>query len=163
MGPVRELCSADTMHMLEKCKQQASDTIEQESEHLYGLSQDIWREPELAYKEHSAHRLLTRFFSSRAWQVQEHYQLDTAFRAHWSSAPSACLHVAFLCEYDALPELGHACGHNLIAEVGAAAALGLRAAVESVAPTVQVKITVLGTPAEEEGGGKIDLIKAGAF
>ncbi|XP_073483025.1 xaa-Arg dipeptidase [Aquarana catesbeiana] len=163
MGPVREQCTADTMHMLEKCKQRASDTIDKESEHLYQLSQDIWREPELAYKEQSAHRTLTRFFSSRSWQVQEHYQLDTAFRAHWSSGPSACLHVAFLCEYDALPELGHACGHNLIAEVGAAAALGLRAAMESVASMVQVKITVLGTPAEEEGGGKVDLIKAGAF
>ncbi|XP_072264732.1 xaa-Arg dipeptidase [Pyxicephalus adspersus] len=169
MGPGQQIqaedSSANSLHMLEKCKQKAIDCIEQESEHLYRLSQDIWAEPELAYKEHSAHRVLTSFFSSRSWQVQPHYQLDTAFRAEWSPATASCpcLHVAFLCEYDALPELGHACGHNLIAEVGAAAALGLRAALEGCSPMPQVKITVLGTPAEEEGGGKVDLIKAGAF
>ncbi|KAM5164379.1 xaa-Arg dipeptidase [Mantella aurantiaca] len=165
MGPGKELSAADSgnLHMLEEWKQRADDTIEAESEHLYRLSNDIWKEPELAYKERSAHRLLTDFFSSRSWQVQPHYKLDTAFRAEWSSGGSGCLHVAFLCEYDALPELGHACGHNLIAEVGVGAALGLRAALESVSPVPNVKITVLGTPAEEEGGGKIDLIKAGAF
>ncbi|XP_068087235.1 xaa-Arg dipeptidase [Hyperolius riggenbachi] len=170
MGPVEELCSSgeklSNMCTLEQCKERAQESIEHECDNLYRLSQDIWTEPELAYKEHKAHDLLCSFFSSRAWQVQPHYQLDTAFRAEWSSvaAGCSCLHVAFLCEYDALPELGHACGHNLIAEVGAAAALGLRAALESVpSPAPSVKITVLGTPAEEDGGGKIDLINAGAF
>ncbi|XP_042305636.1 peptidase M20 domain-containing protein 2-like [Sceloporus undulatus] len=87
-----------------------------------------------------------------------------------SSSSEPVLRVGFLCEYDALPGLGHACGHNLIAEVGAAAALGLRAALQGSQPQPQgghpapaVKIIVLGTPAEEDGGGKIDLIKAGAF
>nr|XP_048275984.1 xaa-Arg dipeptidase [Myodes glareolus] len=78
-------------------------------------------------------------------------------------AGPGALQLAFLCEYDALPALGHACGHNLIAEVGVAAALGLRAALEGVAAPPPVKVIVLGTPAEEEGGGKIDLIEAGAF
>ncbi|XP_044146477.1 peptidase M20 domain-containing protein 2-like [Bufo gargarizans] len=153
------------MALLQQCKQQVCDVIEQESEKLHALSQDIWKTPELAYKEHTAHQLLTSFFSSRAWEVQAHYHLDTAFRAQWTSeaTDSPCLHVGFLCEYDALPGIGHACGHNLIAEVGAAAALGLRGALESVQPPRQVQITVLGTPAEEDGGGKIDLIKAGAF
>ncbi|KAM9316971.1 xaa-Arg dipeptidase [Gastrophryne carolinensis] len=145
---------------LEQCKQRAADSIERESSQLHCLSQDIWSQPELAYHEHRAHAVLTSFFSCRGWQVVPHYQLDTAFRAQWGTG---CLHVAFLCEYDALPGLGHACGHNLIAEVGAAAALGLRGALEGLTPAPQVKITVFGTPAEEEGGGKVDLINAGAF
>ncbi|XP_020654728.3 xaa-Arg dipeptidase [Pogona vitticeps] len=127
------------------------------------------------------------------WSVQPSYKLETAFRADWqwdgvagaaaAAAPQAGqpssplpppLRLGFLCEYDALPGLGHACGHNLIAEVGAGAALGLKGALESLGqspaaaaglprPVPAVKVTVLGTPAEEDGGGKIDLIKAGAF
>lgn len=169
MGPDKEQCTSGRertdMTLLKQCKQRASDMIEQESGQLHSLSKDIWKTPELAYQENTAHRLLTSFFSSRAWEVQPHYHLDTAFRAQWTSKPidSPCLHVGFLCEYDALPGLGHACGHNLIAEVGAAAALGLREALESVRPPQHIQITVLGTPAEEDGGGKVDLIQAGAF
>ncbi|XP_075720293.1 xaa-Arg dipeptidase [Rhinoderma darwinii] len=169
MGPDKEQRASSIggtdMTILRKCKQWACDVIEQESGQLNTLSQDIWKTPELAYQEQTAHNLLTSFFSSRTWEVQPHYHLDTAFRAQWTSLPidSPHLHVGFLCEYDALPGLGHACGHNLIAEVGAAAALGLRGALESVQPPRQIQITVLGTPAEEEGGGKVDLIKAGAF
>ncbi|XP_071998072.1 xaa-Arg dipeptidase [Engystomops pustulosus] len=167
MGPDEEQrAAAGGSDPLEQRKQRVSDVIERESGALHALSQDIWKAPELAYQEHTAHQLLTSFFSSRAWEVQRHYHLDTAFRAHWASAPadSPCsIRVGFLCEYDALPELGHACGHNLIAEVGAAAALGLRGALEGMPPTPPVQITVLGTPAEEDGGGKVDLIKAGAF
>ncbi|KAM3932539.1 xaa-Arg dipeptidase [Leptodactylus fuscus] len=169
MGPDREQCVTGTGRndpaILKQCKQRVNEVIEQESGQLHALSKDIWKTPELAYKEHTAHHLLTSFFSSRAWEVQAHYHLDTAFRAQWTSGPidGPHLHVGFLCEYDALPEIGHACGHNLIAEVGAAAALGLRGALESVRPPQHVQITVLGTPAEEDGGGKVDLIKAGAF
>lgn len=169
MGPDKEQCRSGRertdMTLLKQCKQRASDMIEQESGQLHSLSKDIWKTPELAYQENTAHRLLTSFFSSRAWEVQPHYHLDTAFRAQWTSKPidSPRLHVGFLCEYDALPGLGHACGHNLIAEVGAAAALGLRGALESVRPPQHIQITVLGTPAEEDGGGKVDLIQAGAF
>ncbi|KAM4694573.1 xaa-Arg dipeptidase [Discoglossus pictus] len=166
MGPDKELSAVpSTEHCtLEQCKQRAADIIQQESERLSTLSQDIWSQPELAYQERRAHDTLTRFFSPD-WEVQPHYHLDTAFRAQWGPHTEGTphLHVGFLCEYDALPGLGHACGHNLIAEVGAAAALGLRGALESVVPARPVKITVLGTPAEEDGGGKIDLIEAGAF
>ncbi|XP_075058867.1 xaa-Arg dipeptidase [Mixophyes fleayi] len=169
MGPDRELCVVDSgsanMQLLEQCKQRANDVIDQESKQLHSLSHGIWSQPELAYEEHKAHDLLTSFFSSRSWEVQPHYHLDTAFRAEWHTGQPGIplLHVGFLCEYDALPGLGHGCGHNLIAEVGAAAALGLRKALENVLPPRQVKITVLGTPAEEDGGGKVDLIKARAF
>ncbi|KAM4542606.1 peptidase M20 domain-containing protein 2-like isoform 2-T2 [Odontesthes bonariensis] len=137
---------------------------------LHSLSRDIWSRPELAGDETHAHDRLVRFFSQpgQTWTVQSHYKLPTAFRASWGPVCSVeaepVLNVCFLCEYDALPDIGHACGHNLIAEVGAAAAMGLRAALENQTELpVPVKITVLGTPAEEAIGGKIDLIQAGAF
>ncbi|XP_027784157.1 xaa-Arg dipeptidase [Marmota flaviventris] len=162
--------ACDGFSELELLKLRAAERIDEAAERLGALSQAIWSEPELAYEEHRAHRVLTGFFEQEppaaSWVVQQHYQLPTAFRAEWEtpSATRCALHLGFLCEYDALPGIGHACGHNLIAEVGAAAALGLRGALESLpGPPPSVKISVLGTPAEEDGGGKIDLIEAGAF
>ncbi|GBM33827.1 Peptidase M20 domain-containing protein 2 [Araneus ventricosus] len=70
--------------------------------------------------------------------------------------------VAILLEYDALPEIGHACGHNLIAEAGLAAAIAVKAAMEEDAE-LKGKLVVMGTPAEEGGGGKIQLLELGAF
>ncbi|XP_047467697.1 peptidase M20 domain-containing protein 2-like [Mugil cephalus] len=156
-------------------RQQMKDTIQvfidSHKDELHSLSRDIWSRPELAGNETHAHDRLVRYFSEgeQAWTVQSHYKLPTAFRASWGPVGGGergghVLNVGFLCEYDALPGIGHACGHNLIAEVGAGAAAALRAAVEEQAELqVPVKITVLGTPAEEDVGGKIDLINAGAF
>ncbi|XP_047413459.1 xaa-Arg dipeptidase isoform X2 [Sciurus carolinensis] len=162
--------ACDGISELELLKLRAAERIDEAAERLGALSRAIWSEPELAYEEHHAHSVLTRFFEQEppaaSWVVQRHYQLPTAFRAEWEprSAAGCALHLGFLCEYDALPGIGHACGHNLIAEVGAAAALGVRGALESLpGPPPPVKISVLGTPAEEDGGGKIDLIEAGAF
>ncbi|GAB1288364.1 Xaa-Arg dipeptidase [Apodemus speciosus] len=156
---------------LELLKRRAAERIDEAAERLGALSRAIWSAPELAYEEHRAHGELTRFFEreppAASWAVQPHFGLPTAFRAEWAPPEAAAgpraLQLAFLCEYDALPALGHACGHNLIAEVGAAAAIGLRAALESIAAPPPVKVIVLGTPAEEDGGGKVDLIEAGAF
>ena len=118
--------------------------IDRRRDELRGLSRDIWSRPELAGDETQAHDRLVRFFSreDRGWTVQGHYGLPTAFRASWGPVGGGgdgdgdgdggpVLNVGFLCEYDALPGIGHACGHNLIAEVGAAAAVGLRAALEN--------------------------------
>jgi amidohydrolase len=82
--------------------------------------------------------------------------LPTAFRA---TRGSGALHVAFCAEYDALPDVGHACGHNIIAASSLGAAIGLAA----VADELDLSVTLLGTPSEEGGGGKIDLIDAGYF
>lgn len=168
MGPL-ELPAA-TPAGLATLKQRAVECIEQSAGRLSALSREIWSRPELAYEERQAHDAMIRFFTcaelpGAAWAVQPRYKLDTAFRAAWGPPAPRPLHLAFLCEYDALPGIGHACGHNLIAEVGAAAALGVKGALESLSEPspVAVKITVLGTPAEEDGGGKIDLIEAGAF
>ncbi|XP_044532346.1 peptidase M20 domain-containing protein 2 isoform X1 [Gracilinanus agilis] len=171
MRPDEELPGEDggDVPELELLKRRAAECIDEAAERLGALSREIWSEPELAYQEYRAHSALTRFFEQEpptlSWTVQPHYKLDTAFRAEWESlvgCPNP-LQLGFLCEYDALPGIGHACGHNLIAEVGAAAALGLKGALQNHSGGPPVKITVLGTPAEEEGGGKIDLIEAGAF
>ena len=82
--------------------------------------------------------------------------LPTAFRA---TAGSGSLAVALCAEYDALPDVGHACGHNVIAASSLGAAIGLAA----VADELDLTVVLLGTPSEEGGGGKIDLIDAGYF
>ncbi|XP_006626282.2 xaa-Arg dipeptidase [Lepisosteus oculatus] len=167
------MCSADREAgtSLQQLKRLAGSCIDAARDRLCALSRDIWSCPELAYEEKKSHDILVRFFQEeKGWSVEPHYKLDTAFRATWGPSGGggedgeSCLNIGFLCEYDALPEIGHACGHNLIAEVGAAAAIGLKGVLESVGdPSVRVKVTAIGTPAEEDGGGKIDLMEAGAF
>jgi amidohydrolase len=132
--------------------------IDEASSSLRALSLSIHGQPELGYEEHHAHQVLTDYLEGAGFEVvRSAYGLPTAFRAvAGSGGPS----VAVLCEYDALPAIGHACGHNLIAAAGVAVALGLRAGLEGREGTV----VVLGSPAEERGGGgKIRLIQAGAF
>ncbi|MCI4395776.1 hypothetical protein PGIGA_G00195890 [Pangasianodon gigas] len=155
---------------LQALKQQVCSSIDEAKDKLHRLGDAIWRHPELAYEERQAHDTLVRFFTQeKGWTVEAHYKLETAFRATWGPVGGGAdgesvVHVGFLCEYDALPAIGHACGHNLIAESGAAAAVGLKAALESgEAWPVPIKVTVLGTPAEEDGGGKVDLLREGAF
>ncbi|XP_071114151.1 peptidase M20 domain-containing protein 2-like [Haliotis cracherodii] len=134
--------------------------IDAHSADLNTLSQEIWKHPELQYAETFAHDYLSAFLEKHGFEVERNYKLNTAFRAVFGQDGTGP-HVAILCEYDALPDIGHACGHNLIAEVGVAAGLGVKAALQATGSGG--KITVLGTPAEEGGGGKIDLIHANAF
>lgn len=157
--------------LLVELKQRAVCCIDEAKAKLHSLSKDIWSCPELAYEERKSHDRLVAFFSQEeGWKIDTHFKLETAFRATWGSGggggsePGDVVNVGFLCEYDALPGIGHACGHNLIAEVGAAAALGLKAVLENTCSLpVRVQVTVLGTPAEEDGGGKIDMLREGAF
>ena len=141
-------------------KKVASSTIDENTEELKKIGEKIWNSPELCYKEHKAHDLLTDFLEKKGFSVERSYTgIETAFRATFGSGrPNVCV----ICEYDALPEIGHACGHNLIAEAGVAAGLGLKAALES-SNAPKGRLTVMGTPAEEGGGGKEYLIQNGAF
>lgn len=149
-------------------KQKVGRYIDDAKDILNDLSKDIWSCPEIAYEERKAHDRLVSFFSKETgWEVEKHFKLETAFRATWGPGGSEdghVINVGFLCEYDALPKIGHACGHNLIAEVGAAAAVGLKTLIEGTPNfPARVKVSVLGTPAEEDVGGKIDMLKQGAF
>lgn len=124
---------------------------------LIALSREIHADPELAYQEHRAVDRIAGLLDRRGHAVERRLGgLDTAFRAR-VGPPGAS--VALLAEYDALPDVGHGCGHNLIAmsNVGAF----LLAAQEP--DRLEVGVELIGTPAEESGGGKLDLLDAGAF
>ena len=141
-------------------KTAASSNISSCDAELCQLSNEIWRNPELGFQEKIAHKLLTDFLEKEGFKVHRSFAgLQTAFRAVFGSGkPNVCL----ICEYDALPEIGHACGHNLIAEAGVAAGLGVKAALEH-GENISGTVTILGTPAEETLGGKLNLIQNGAF
>ena len=145
----------------ETLKSTSSRFIDSCSEELYQeISDEIWKNPELGFEEYKAHDVLTTFLEKKGFSVERSYTgIETAFRATFGSGrPNVCV----ICEYDALPEIGHACGHNLIAEAGVAASLGLKAALES-SNAPKGRLTVMGTPAEEDVGGKISLLENGAF
>ena len=146
-------------------KTAASTAIDSTKKGLRDLSNELWRTPELGFKEYKAHKLLTDFLEKEGFRVERSYTgLETAFKATFGSGrPNVCV----ICEYDALPEIGHACGHNLIAEAGVAAGLGVKAAMEEAVRSSDSgslgTVTIMGTPAEEGGGGKVMLINNGAF
>ena len=124
---------------------------------LVGLSRAIHGTPELAYQERTAVKNIAALLEKRGHKVEQKLGgVETAFRARTGPPGPA---VAFLAEYDALPQIGHACGHNLIAmsNVGAFLLAAERA------KDLGVGVELVGTPAEESGGGKIDLIDAGVF
>jgi len=146
--------------MEQNIKSFVSSVFKADADLLNNISQDIWKHPELKFEEKYAHEVLTKVLEDRGFSVTRHYNLPTAFRAEYkSSIPGPT--IAVICEYDALPKVGHACGHNLIAEAGLGAGLAIKAAIEKF--NVPGKVVVLGTPAEEGGGGKVILIDAGAF
>lgn len=135
--------------------------IDAEAQALRQLNKDIHSHPEIAYEEVYAHDTLTTFLESRGWAVKRHaYGLQTSFEAETNTTVGGPV-ILFCAEYDALPGIGHGCGHNLIATSSLAAFLGLAKAVREMGLPGRVRI--LGTPAEEGGGGKVKLIEAGAF
>jgi amidohydrolase len=122
------------------------------------LARKIHAHPELRFEEHLASEWLSDFVSSRGHAVERGVAaMPTAFRAR--SGAKGGPSVAILAEYDALPGVGHACGHNLIAAGGAGAFIAAAAVAESLGG----EVVLLGTPAEEGGGGKIEMLKAGVF
>src|SRR2546422_1252700 len=126
---------------------------------LEALSRKIHDNPELGYLEVKAAGWLTDFLAGQGFKVERGVGgIETAFRATIETGEGPT--IAILCEYDALPQIGHACGHNAIATAGAGAGAGL-AAVRDKLP--KGRIHVIGTPAEEGGGGKVKLIQAGVF
>ena len=127
---------------------------------LIALSRAIHGEPELAYQEHRAVARIGALLERHGHTVERNCGgIETAFRARIGPTGKA---VTLLAEYDALPELGHGCGHNLIAMSTVGAFLHAAESAES-SDRLEIGIEIVGTPAEESGGGKIDLIEAGAF
>lgn len=142
---------------MDSLKAQVLENVDEYQQTLIDISHRIHERPELGFEERFAHDLLTDALEDSGFDVERHAcGLETAFRATiGSSGPR----IAVMCEYDALPEIGHACGHNVIAAAGLGASLALRPLVEQL----QGQLVVLGTPAEEGGGGKIIMAKEGAL
>ncbi len=127
------------------------------AEDVVALSRRIHYLPELAFTEHRAAGAVTDLLAREGFAVELGAgDLPTAFTATVGEGPVT---VAVCVEYDALPGVGHACGHNLIAGAGVAAALGL----QPVAEELGLRVMVVGTPAEEHGGGKVLLLERGVF
>ncbi|MCF7875477.1 M20 family metallopeptidase [Candidatus Bipolaricaulota bacterium] len=144
---------------LESLKDQVGKELDGLSRELRELGERIFENPELKFEEHRAAQWLTEELEEKGFEVERGVGgLETAFLArcpHESQGPT----IAYLSEYDALPGLGHACGHNLIANIGLGAGIGLCSVMEELGG----QLLVIGTPAEEGGGGKVELIEAGVF
>lgn len=142
---------------LTEAQQRAQDAVDAIALDLIRLSKEIHSHPELAWEEHYAYGQLVPFVKEHGFEVTEHaYGMETAFRGDWGHGPTT---IAICAEYDALPEVGHACGHNLIATTGVGSAVALTKALDPAA----ARIVILGTPAEEGSGGKIRMIDGGCF
>ena len=136
---------------------QAVEALRQE---LVDISLDIHAHPELNYHEYHAAKVLADALERHGFEVERGVGgVETAFRAVMPGGNRDGPTVALLAEYDALPGIGHGCGHNLIAMSNVGASLGAKAAMGSLPG----RLIVLGTPAEEGGGGKIRLLEAGVF
>jgi amidohydrolase len=142
----------------EKLKDEACAAVDVLRAKLLDLSHAIHANPELAFEEREAAALLIDVLRGAGLEVATgSYGLETAFEAEFGPGDGAC--VALLAEYDALPEIGHACGHNLIAT----ASVGAGIALAGLAGDLPGRVRVLGTPAEERGGGKELMARRGAF
>jgi amidohydrolase len=145
------------MAQLDDVKARIDQVVADHAAALIDASHQIHAHPELGFEEHHAHDVLADLLDASGLAVRRHaYDLPTAFEA---VAGTGGPRIAVLCEYDALPGIGHACGHNIIGTAGAGAGIAAAAVAEELGGTV----VVLGTPAEEGGGGKVVLAERGAF
>ncbi|MEG0093518.1 MAG: M20 family metallopeptidase [Erysipelotrichaceae bacterium] len=142
-------------------KDVCNEKIKKEFDNLWDISKFIYDNPELGFEEKKACKILTDYLIQKDFMVEIGIAgLPTAFKATYKKGNSNT-RIAVFAEYDALPKLGHACGHNLIA----ASALGTAIAVKSALLKSELEgtIEIYGTPAEEDGGGKIILLNQGCF
>src|SRR5881628_3397641 len=140
-------------------KEAISQGVDRLGDELEALSHQIHAHPELGYEEVKACAWLSEFLERHGFTVERGVGgVETAFRGTLGSGDGPT--IAILCEYDALPGIGHACGHNVIATSGAGAGAALAAA---KAQLPRGRVLVIGTPAEEGGGGKVKLIQGGVF
>jgi amidohydrolase len=152
----------DTRHdegtdRLDAVKERMAAVVDRLADRLVAVSHEIHGHPELNFQERFAHDLLCDFLDTEALGTERHaFGLDTAFVAR---AGTEGPNVGVCLEYDALPGIGHACGHNIIAAAG----LGAGLAAAALADECGGRVSILGTPAEEGGGGKVFMLRAGAF
>jgi len=145
---------------LEDLKRSVCDAVDEIEATLLEVSHAVHANPELSFQEHEACRLLVSTLEAAGLAVEPGaYGLQTAFSSDFGPGDGETPCVALLAEYDALPEIGHACGHNIIATASVGAGLALRA----LGDRLPGRVRILGTPAEERGGGKELMARQGAF
>jgi amidohydrolase len=138
-------------------KDAAQEAIDRADDELVSLSHRIHANPELGFEEELASNWVSEALAEAGFNVESGVaELPTAFEASFGEGP---LNIGICAEYDALPGMGHACGHNIIA----AAAVGAGLALRRVADDVGITVRIFGTPAEEGGGGKIRMLEQGVF
>lgn len=141
----------------DELKQRVNAAVEGRRQELIDLSLRIHNHPEVAFQESQAAAWLGDYLEAAGFAVERGIcDIPTAFRATYGSGRP---YIAFLSEYDALPGLGHGCGHNIIAAIGIGAGIGLK----QVMPPLEGTVAVIGTPAEEAAGGKVFMAQRGAF
>ena len=142
---------------IENLKLKAKDGVELQRQQLIQLSLNIHDNPELGFEEEKASAWLTGYLEDNEFHVERGIAgVATAFRATYGQGSPR---IALLAEYDALPKIGHGCGHNIIAASAVGAAVGSKPIIDRLGGN----IVVLGTPGEEVFGGKIDMVQAGVF
>src|ERR671910_780699 len=142
---------------LSEAKSRLAAEVDRRADLLVEVSHRIHAHPETNYEERYAHDLLTGVLEGEGLAVTRSARgVETAFEA---AAGESGSRVAVVCEYDALPGIGHACGHNVIAAAG----LGAGLAAAALAAELGGRVVVVGAPAEEGGGGKLHLIEGGTF
>src|SRR3982751_2760630 len=142
---------------VEAVKNRLLTEVDARAETLIDASHRIHERPELLFEEHFAADVLCTALDEAGLEVERGaFGLETAFAARAGTEGPT---IAVLCEYDALPGIGHGCGHNIIATAG----LGAGLAAATLAEEAGGRVVVLGTPAEEGGGGKVYMGEAGAF
>ncbi|MFK9094359.1 M20 family metallopeptidase [Bacillus salipaludis] len=146
---------------MEKIKTQCDDYLDSRLDELWEMAQYIHANPELAFQEEEACRVQCEFLLENGFEVERNVGgLPTAYKAIYQYKQGD-LTVAVVSEYDALPEIGHACGHNLICTTALGTALEIKKFMEDY--RIPGTLVVMGTPAEESGGGKIKLLEKNAF
>lgn len=140
-------------------KQKIQESVDNRDSELRELALSIHSHPELSFHEYKAMNRLCSLLDQEGFTVEKEVAgLETAFTATWEGQVGGPT-IALLAEYDALPNIGHACGHNLIATIAVGAAIALK----DTCPDLPGRIMVIGTPAEEDGGGKIIMCEHGIF
>lgn len=135
-----------------------NESIELNIEDYKNIVKTLYDNPEIGNKEFKSMELLTHYLENQNFEVEKAVVVPTDFIATYKSQKDGPT-IAFMCEYDALPEVGHGCAHNMIAAIGVASGVALKSILDDIGGTVQV----IGTPAEENFGGKVSLSEAGVF
>lgn len=139
-------------------KNRIMDSIHAHLDDYMCIVKKLYENPETGFQEYETQKILVSYLAQCGFDVKGGVVIDTDYIAEYKSKKVGPT-IAFMCEYDALPEVGHGCGHNLIAAIGIAAGVALKSVIDDIGGTVRV----VGTPGEENFGGKVKMSEAGIF